>query len=331
MTSLFNRIFARARDGAGTPIDKSFQLLAENSLDVILRVGPDLRTRYASPSSADIFGWTPREMLGKGLTDTIPADDLPEVATMIARLLSGTVDTAAVTTRIRRKDGSAIWVEANGKVIRDRTDALGDLIVVIRPISERETFEDRPLESSLTDGATGLVNRRGFDETLDREWRRMTRFSGEISLLLVEIDGYRDLFARYGQKVADICLRQLAAAIRKSVHRGGDLAARFGEDAFAILLPGTDGEGAVHVAQNIQTEVGKLRLSHPGNPEGGSPVAVRIGVATTTVRFGSVIAIPQRLVAAAKEALQNAKKEGGSRIATTFFFDRDDAPGIAAA
>ncbi len=333
MAGLFNRIFASKRDGAGAPIDESFQLLAENSLDVILRVGPDMRTRYASPSVLEMFGWTPQEMLVKGLTDTIPQQDLPEVAATLARLLSGSAETGQVTTRFRKKNGAVIWVEAKGRLIRNpRTGAAGDLVIVLRDVTDRKELEHRVAELTVTDEITGLMNRRSFDEFLDREWRRVLREGGELSVLLIDIDHFAAFNDRYGARTGDDCLRSVVSAVRLALRRATDGAGRYTGGQLIAIMPSTDVDGAESVAEAIRVGVEGLRLPHQGNPEGRFRVSVSIGAGTAILRRNTAGVLARSLVLAAEDALLKAKQAGRNAVAikTIVVADQEETGTVAA-
>jgi diguanylate cyclase (GGDEF)-like protein/PAS domain S-box-containing protein len=333
MAGLFNRIFARKPDGAGAPIDETFQLLAENSLDVILRVGPDLRTRYASPSALEMFGWTPQEMLEKGLTDTIPQQDLPEVAATLARLLSGSAETGKVTTRFRKKNGAVIWVEAKGRLIRNpRTGAAGDLVIVLRDVSDRKALESRVSELSVHDEVTGLLNRRAFDEMLDREWRRGLREGGEVSVLVIDVDHFAAFNDRYGAPAGDDCLRSITTVLRQALRRATDVAGRYTGGQLIAILPSTDADGAESVAEAVRAAVEALRLPHQGNAEGRFRVSVSIGAGTAFLRRNTTGVLARSLVFAAEEALAKAKQAGRNAVAAKSIIAPDaEATGTVAA
>ena len=103
------------------------------------------------------------------------------------------------------------------------------------------------------DGLTQIANRRYFDEMLVHEWKRSMRNSTTISLLLLDIDYFKPYNDYYGHQAGDRCLQQVALAIAKTaMQRSGDLAARYGGEEFAVILPDTDAEGALAVAENVR-------------------------------------------------------------------------------
>jgi diguanylate cyclase (GGDEF)-like protein len=168
---------------------------------------------------------------------------------------------------------------------------------------------------SLTDGLTGLLNRRAFDAALDREWKRTLREGSQTSLLLLDIDHFKEFNDQYGHQVGDDCLRAVAASL-KAAARATDIIARYGGEEIAVILPSTDTAGAVEVAEKMRSAVEALRLTHEGRPEGGEHVTASIGAATALARQGGTISLPEGLLLAADTALYKAKTGGRNGVAT---------------
>lgn len=159
---------------------------------------------------------------------------------------------------------------------------------------------------SYTDGLTQIANRRCFNETLEQEWQRLRREQQPLSLILCDIDYFKQYNDCYGHLAGDTCLQQVAQIITKCINRPADLTARYGGEEFAIILPNTDQEGAVIVAKTIQATLQSLQIPHVG-----STVATYI-----TLSVGISCLIPTlncsflELIAAADTALYQAKRQG---------------------
>jgi diguanylate cyclase (GGDEF)-like protein len=165
---------------------------------------------------------------------------------------------------------------------------------------------------SSRDGLTGIANRRRLDRMLMLEWRRAGRTETPLSLLMADIDCFKDYNDLHGHQRGDTCLRQVAEALAGCLHRAGDLVARYGGEEFAILLPATDAEHALKVGEKLRACVEALRIPH-----GGSNVApwvtLSLGAATARPRAGLR---PRTLMERADRALYQAKREGRNRVAT---------------
>jgi diguanylate cyclase (GGDEF)-like protein len=186
--------------------------------------------------------------------------------------------------------------EEQSKIIAARTAAL-----------EQANRELQRLAHS--DGLTGLANRRRFDEYIGEEWYRSAREKQVLSLILCDIDAFKQYNDRYGHLQGDDCLQRVARAIRDTLKRPGDLAARFGGEEFAIVLPNTPAEGAMTVAQLLRNTIRDLAIPHESSPV-DSFLTVSLGVAGTVP---SAELSPLALINIADEALYRAKKQGRDR------------------
>jgi diguanylate cyclase (GGDEF)-like protein/PAS domain S-box-containing protein len=286
------------------------------SADVIMRIGLDMHAAYVSPSAYEILGYRPEEIIGHGPGEFVHPDDLELVVRDSQLHLKGVNSNDAITHRMVRKDGGIIWVDCRNRPMTDPlTGRPSGFVLIMRDITEQKRLQDELARLALSDGLTGLANRRAFDETIAREWARTLREVTQMSLLLIDVDRFKEFNDQYGHQVGDDCIRAVAAAISSTLQRPGDLAARYGGDEFAIILPATDSAGALAVAQQVVANVAKLKLPHESNPEGGGFVSASIGAATALCRVGGTIEMPQSLLAAADNALYKAKEAGRNGVA----------------
>jgi PAS domain S-box-containing protein len=171
-------------------------LLAENSGVVVALSDLDGTRRYVSPAAERVLGWRAEELVGQAALELGHPDDLPALHDA-AQALLGAAGQSSATYRLRRPDGSWLWVDEQSR-LRSDGDAEGvrDCVVVLRDASERKAVElklldalDRMERMASTDGLTGLANRRQLDASADREWRRCAREHLPLSILLVAADG----------------------------------------------------------------------------------------------------------------------------------------------
>jgi len=196
---------------------------------------------------------------------------------------------------------------AEGEVLKHR-DHLEDLV---KARTEELQLANKQLEElSRVDGLTGIANRRRLDEDLDREWKRMLREKRPLSVILCDIDHFKLYNDAYGHQKGDDCLVQVAAAIKNSVNRPGDLAARYGGEEFCIVLPETQLEGAVKIADLIRNNVRDLKIEHSSSKV-APVVTISLGVATLIPEIGGQ---PSLLLEAADRALYQAKGNGRDRV-----------------
>lgn len=159
---------------------------------------------------------------------------------------------------------------------------------------------------AIIDGLTQVANRRRFDEYLNQEWRRLAREQVPLSLILCDVDFFKRYNDTYGHQAGDDCLRAVAQAISRVVKRPADLVARYGGEEFAVILPNTNAEGAVKVAEMIWLEVQCLQIAHCQS-DVSEYVTLSLGVSSKvpTQEVSSKV-----LIAAADKALYEAKEQG---------------------
>jgi diguanylate cyclase (GGDEF)-like protein len=166
---------------------------------------------------------------------------------------------------------------------------------------------NRTLETlAITDGLTSLFNHRHFQDTLDKELRRCDEAGKPLSLLLIDIDHFKQFNDRYGHQEGDAALRRVAAQITKGI-RASDVAFRYGGEELAVLLPLCPKARAAEVAEKLRTAI-RTNAQRPGRF--GEKMTVSIGVAT----FPEDSRVPRALVDAADAALYAAKAEGRDRV-----------------
>ena len=162
----------------------------------------------------------------------------------------------------------------------------------------------------ITDELTKVSNRRHFEETLDREWRRTVREKMGLSIILADIDHFKQYNDIYGHTGGDDCLRLVAQAMRKPLRRPGDFLARIGGEEFATVLFHMDPQGTESLAREMRQHVESLRIPHSGSSS-AEFVTISVGYATMTPSRGSS---PQPLLEAADQMLYRSKSSGRNQV-----------------
>lgn len=170
-----------------------------------------------------------------------------------------------------------------------------------RELARRTKAERQLSELAITDGLTGLPNRRRFDEMLQREWRRAARTGAPLSVLMLDADHFKELNDTFGHAVGDVVLKCLGEIISGSLRRPGDLGARYGGEEFAVILPDTSAGGAVHIAESI------LLRFRAKTADLIRPCSVSVGISTLDLREPQSV---EQLLACADAALYRAKADG---------------------
>ncbi|MCP5277744.1 MAG: diguanylate cyclase [Thiobacillus sp.] len=173
------------------------------------------------------------------------------------------------------------------------------------------------------DGLTQISNRRAFDEVLVLEWRRALRNQSPLSLLMVDIDHFKQFNDTYGHLIGDDCLRQVAQALHHCLKRAGDFVARYGGEEFAAILANTGSGDAQDLAEQLCQQVRKLAIPHGSSPT-ASVVTLSVGLASycpkqyegicASARELAYPAEPSILLRGADQALYLAKQQGRNRV-----------------
>jgi two-component system, cell cycle response regulator len=212
------------------------------------------------------------------------------------------------------------------EVVRTPVDVEELMARMARCIQDRECLDTlfarvASLERlSITDGLTQVHNHRYFQDRLREEFRRAQRYDDPLSLILIDLDHFKAFNDTHGHQVGDVVLRDVAAALQRSV-RETDLLARYGGEEFAILLPRTPLAGALTVAERVWREVGTLRTG----PQGSLRVTVSVGVSSFPHH---AVTSPEQLVLTADQALYRSKSEGRNRISLHASPSPLDAPHV---
>jgi len=186
---------------------------------------------------------------------------------------------------------------------------IGSSLMLRREMIRRSAVEEMLSQLSATDGLTGIANRRHFDTVLAEEWRRARRANAPLALLMIDADDFKQLNDRHGHACGDDYLRTIARLVDGGIRRPGDLAARFGGEEFAAILPATDAAGAAVVAETIRARVEQ----EAAKPQSGGwfGTTVSVGVAATVPTAGGDL---RELIASADRALYRAKANGRNRV-----------------
>jgi diguanylate cyclase (GGDEF)-like protein len=155
-----------------------------------------------------------------------------------------------------------------------------------------------------------VANRRSFEASLAKEWRRAMRAGDPLSLLLIDVDNFKAFNDLYGHQAGDECLRFVTRTIGGAIRRAHDLVARYGGEEFVVMLPATTREGAERTAEAIRATIARRTMPHAATTSGA--VAVSVGVATVRPAADSD---PAELIEAADGALYAAKRQGRNRVA----------------
>ena len=212
-------------------------------------------------------------------------------------------------------DGHLVPVRLSGQIV----DIDGDDYIwsSVEDITDRKQSEDelarlyKEVEQlSFLDGLTGIANRRMFDLTLHREWVRSKRDRSPLSLIMIDIDYFKQYNDCYGHMQGDECLKEIAKSLSEVPKRAIDLISRYGGEEFVLLLPNTNESQAIHIAEQSLSTVKEKKIPHKLSTV-SDVVTISAGV-STIIPVGETQS--STLIEAADKLLYEAKKKGRNRF-----------------
>jgi diguanylate cyclase (GGDEF)-like protein/PAS domain S-box-containing protein len=285
-----NRLLVRQRNEMAFMAqdhDARSNFVVNDVSDAVISVCPPGRVESANSSALHLFGYTLKEIIGTPLTELM----LPNYAEACDQFFENQKENSALkpgkaTTVVeitgRRSDGSAVPIDFS---IR-RLDLPYPLYVcLMHDLSPHKKIIDEMQRVSNLDRLTNMPNRKRFEEVFARQWERAAESSQSLSLLMIQIDDFTAYVRANGEQAADHCIQEVAGAINRSVTRPNDLAARFEDDTFVVMLADTDTVGAAAVAENISDRVDQLALVHNGSKP-GQMVHINTGLSSSVVQSG---------------------------------------------
>ncbi len=268
-------------------------------------VSPDGIVLDVNSAAVELLRRSRESILGRSTHEFTHPDDVEASRAQMQDLVAGKVDRYTLETRYVCGDGGIVWAQLDARLLRGDDGTLS-MLGQIQDISQRRRHEAELQKMARHDTLTGLLNRRGLLDELDRECGRMHRYGSGGALLVLDLDHFKAVNDAHGHEAGDEVLRAvggiLAARLRET-----DVVARHGGDEFAVILPHAslaDAEllGGVLVAQ--------IRAAHLGLPE--RPISVSAGVALLRGDDTST-----EVLARADSAMYAAKTRGGDAVALT--------------
>jgi diguanylate cyclase (GGDEF)-like protein len=286
---------------AGMDVGGFIQYLAE----AVLVVSPDGEIECANAKAALLLNCVGEPLIGRHWPEFLVSrcqqqyDGLVKiVAKRILSLQAGPTEMA-----LRCVDGDIKDIELSVSYLPEPEPRL---VLVMRDLTRYKAECEQLRLQASTDALTGLANRRAFDEQLQHHWQQCTATKRPLSVVIIDIDFFKQFNDRYGHIQGDACLRKVAGAIVQAMPVDAKLAARYGGEEFALILPHHNEIRAQQVARDVQHAVRQLQFTDVGLPASLS-VSVSQGIAT---ELNGQYRTSMALLCAADTALYRAKADG---------------------
>ncbi|MEJ5033492.1 sensor domain-containing diguanylate cyclase [Acinetobacter sp. MYb177] len=267
--------------------DLVYKTLIESTLAIPWSIDWETKTfSYIGPQIEKVLGW--KQDSWRTVEDwamRMHENDRAWVVDFcVAQSISG-VDHEA-DYRALTSNGEYIWIRDVVHVVRKPDGEVDSLVGFMFDISERkrqeqelETLKKQLEEYSYQDGLTGIANRRFFEDSYQREWLNAQREQQPLTLMLLDIDYFKQYNDYNGHILGDACLKQIAQILKKSVSRPRDLVARFGGEEFVLILPDTSQASAIEVVERILQSIRTADICHSSSPL-DQRLSVSLGVKT---------------------------------------------------
>lgn len=277
-----------------------------------------LQFSYIGPQVEALLGWSPDSWLTvEDWASRMHPDDRAWVVDFcVAQSKAGTDHEADY--RALTKDGQYIWIRDVVHVVRKENGEVDSLIGFMFDITERKDTEQKLIELqkqleelSFKDGLTGVFNRRMFDSVMEVEWANAKRNRQPLSLIMLDIDYFKQYNDYYGHIQGDECLKRVASVLACVATRSRDFFARYGGEEFILVLPETDEAAAFKIAERCRNVIFKAQIPHEKSLV-SQLLTISIGISTITpTRNDEAI----KFIATVDKQLYVAKEKGRNSIA----------------
>jgi diguanylate cyclase (GGDEF)-like protein/PAS domain S-box-containing protein len=288
-----------ATENALLESEERYRGIFEHVDDIIYTIESDGTFSSISPSSERLLGWQPDEWIGGSYELIVHPDDLPHMRELFVKAQAGK-PLPVFQVRILTKTGEYLDAEIAANPIH-RGGSIA-ILGVVRDITERKQKEKEIHLLAATDSLTGILNRREFTSILENELARARRYATPLSLVMYDLDYFKQVNDTFGHDVGDYVLQTVTDLVERNI-RGIDIDARWGGEEFMILMPQSDIHGAKKAAEKLRLAIAGHRFEKAGF------ITASFGVA----EYASQDDIDS-LLKKADDALYRAKGKGRNRV-----------------
>jgi diguanylate cyclase (GGDEF)-like protein/PAS domain S-box-containing protein len=272
-------------------------------------VAPNGKFIRVNRTVCEITGYDEATLLGLSFQEITHPDDLGADLDHVRRVLAGEMRTYQMEKRYRHRDGRIVWVMLSVSLVRDRAQQPHYFVSQIEDITERKQAEQKLQQLADHDPLTGLLNRRRFNEDLEREVIRTRRHGGRAAVLVVDLDRFKLINDSLGHRAGDDVLCAVAHTLESRL-RGSDVVSRIGGDEFAVIaLESGDEAQSARLARDLAKAIRSQTVVSSGT---ATRVTASIGIATLDKDTATSA---DDLLVAADNAMYQAKRRGRDQIA----------------
>ncbi len=306
---------------------EKFQTIFEKAAIGISLIDETGRPVDCNPKLEEILGYSKEELRQMTFNDFSEAEGSKKNMELLTQLVNREIDSYQLEKKYFRKDGKTVWGHITTSLFPNSDGELFYCIGMLVDITERKEAEQKLLEAnrkleylSNSDGLTGIANRRYFDEYLSKAWNYYIQRAESFSLIILDIDFFKQYNDTYGHHEGDNCLKKVAQILKVLTEDANFLCARIGGEEFSVILPGFNKDQTFLFAEKIRLAVENMHLPH-SQSQVSEFVTISVGLASTIPDSSS---IPGNLFKMADKALYKAKILGKNSSCYYSYDDQDD-------
>ncbi|MET0014990.1 MAG: sensor domain-containing diguanylate cyclase [Sedimenticola sp.] len=285
--------------------EQVYRLLIENQTDLVVKVDLEGRFQFVSQTYCETFGKSEQELLGNQFMPLVHEDDRKSTAKAMEALYKPP-HKAYMEQRAMTKDGWRWFGWMDTAVLDDNQNVIA-IIGVGRDITDKKQAEFRLEKLATYDSLTGLFNRQALEVRLKKEVDRASRYAHPLSILMLDIDHFKEINDTHGHQVGDDIMRDCSALLNELI-RKTDYAGRYGGDEIIVVLPETSSSQAVELAERLRKRIADERFTMVENKT--LNITVCLGVAT----YPDNARQQKELMRAADDAMYKAKESGRNLV-----------------
>lgn len=259
-----------SQDSIALVDDNVYKTLLESTKAIPWKIDWEtMQFSYIGPQIEQLLGWSPESWLSvNDWVERMHPDDQQWVVDFCVSQSKSGIDHEA-DYRAKTINGDYVWIRDVVHVVRDADGEVESLVGFMFDISERKETEQKLLDLqkelenlSFKDGLTGINNRRMFDTAIEQEWKHAQRSKQPLSILLIDIDFFKQFNDLNGHVQGDECLKKVSLTLSEAATRSRDFIARYGGEEFVMILPETDLLSAQKIAERCQQLILRLQIPH---------------------------------------------------------------------